>query len=419
MNPESEKDLARIVASASRPFRIQGGGTRPIGNPCDGQPLITNGLSGVRIYEPGALTIVVGAGTPLAEVNALLRENGQHLPFEPTDCCRLLGTDGVSTVGGAVATNSSGPRRVLSGACRDFVIGMRFVDGEGKIIKAGGRVMKNVTGYDIGKLLVGSYGTVGVITEVCFKVMPRPGETAVLLLNDLSERQAVQAMTRALNSPFEVSGAAHLPSGVDDHPVTMIRLEGFGVSVEYRTKALKELLSGFGDIVVERDPERTQAGWQYIRDVELFGKELEGDVWRISTRPRDAVDVVERARQLCQVEVVYDCGGAVIWIKTGSSIDLRSGIKPFQGHATLVRASDETKRRIGVFHPQAERVERLSNALRRQFDPGSCSIAASPKGRAVHPGQVAMHNSAHTAIAARQRKVRPGSAAQPSNASLG
>ncbi|MCY4542984.1 MAG: FAD-binding protein [Rhodobacteraceae bacterium] len=369
MIPESEQDLARIVASASGPFRIQGGGTRPVGNPCHGQPLVMAGLSGVREYEPGALTIVVGAGTPMAEVNSLLREHGQFLPFEPMDCCRLLGTDGTSTVGGVVATNSSGPRRVLVGACRDFVIGMKFVDGEGKTIKAGGRVMKNVTGYDVSKLLVGSYGTLGVITEVCFKVLPLPGETAALLVNGLSDRQAVRAMTAALNSPFEVAGAAHLPSGIDGHPVTMIRIEGSGVSVDYRVKLLKRLLSSFGDVIVERDSERTQAGWKYVRDVEKFGTDSGGDVWRISTPSGDAVELVERARECGPVEVVYDCGGAVLWIKSGSSLNLRSRLEPLRGHATLVRASDEAKRRFGVFHPQAARVEQLSNALRRQFDP--------------------------------------------------
>ncbi len=369
MRPENEHELAAFIASANNPIRIQGGGTRPLGNPCTGEFLSTTGLTGIREYEPGALTLVVGAGTPLDEVNTVLREHGQFLPFEPMDCRKLLGTKGVSTVGGLVSANSSGPRRVLCGGCRDYVIGIRFVSGEGEFLTAGGRVMKNVTGYDISKLFVGGLGTVGILTEICFKVLPIPHDTAVLLINGLSDDQAIRAMIHALNSPFGVSGAAHLPRGMDGHPVTMIRLEGFEVSIDYRTRELTRRLAKFGDVVVERDPVRTQAGWQFVRDVELFEAAKGGDVWRVSTRSRDAAALVDMVRRSYEIDVVYDCGGAVLWIRTRESIDLRALIGPLPGHATLIRTSDANKRRYGVFHPQDAILARLSEAVRQEFDP--------------------------------------------------
>ncbi|MEO1308582.1 MAG: FAD-binding protein, partial [Pseudomonadota bacterium] len=198
MTPQSEAELAEAVRSASGPLRVVGGGTRTFGEPALGDALSTAGLNGVSLYEPGALTIVAQAGTPLAEIEATLAAENQRLPFEPPDMRALLGTDdaaaggtGLSTIGGAVAANASGPRRIQAGACRDSLIGVRFVDGSGDIIKNGGRVMKNVTGYDLVKLMAGSRGTLGVLTEVAFKVLPNVAAQATLSARGLSDEQAV------------------------------------------------------------------------------------------------------------------------------------------------------------------------------------------------------------------------------------
>ena len=217
IKPASENQMADTVRAAAKdktPLHIIGAGTKTfIGNKVSGQPVSTLGLSGITLYEPASLTLVVEAGTPFMEVEKQLAQNNQHLPFEPADYCTLLGTTGNQTVGGLVACAVSGPRRIQAGALRDSLIGVRFVNGEGDIIKSGGRVMKNVTGYDLVKLLAGSYGTLGVITQLSFKLLPTPEYTASINVHGLSDFQAVETLSAALGSPFDISGGAHFSDG--------------------------------------------------------------------------------------------------------------------------------------------------------------------------------------------------------------
>jgi glycolate oxidase FAD binding subunit len=372
MTPNTETELAGAVKAAAakgQRLRIRGGGTRSrLGRPVEAdETLSTTGLTGISLYEPGALTIVAAAGTPVAEIKAVLNAEGQRLPFEPMDHSGLLGSEGEPTIGSVVACNISGPRRIQAGACRDSLIGVRFVDGQGTVIKNGGRVMKNVTGYDLVKLMAGSYGTLGVLTEVAFKVLPKPEARAVVLIGGLDDRAAAKAMSAALGSPYDVTGAAHLPVGVDGDPVTMIRVEGFEASVAYRADKLRDLLSSHGDIAIENDPEKTEAGWAYVRDVAPF-HDREGDVWRVSVKPSDGPDLIEAMRNAGQsVNVLYDWGGGLIWVLATEGTDIRPHCPA--GHATLIRASDETKTRLPVFQPQADVLERVSHDLRAKFDP--------------------------------------------------
>lgn len=372
MKPNTEAELAGAVKAAAengQRLRICGGGTRSrLGRPVEADTtLSTGGLSGISLYEPGALTIVAAAGTPLAEVEATLNSEGQRLPFEPMDHRGLLGSEGEPTIGGAVACNISGPRRIQAGACRDSLIGVRFVDGLGTVIKNGGRVMKNVTGYDLVKLLAGSYGTLGVLTEVAFKVLPRPEACAVVLIDGLDDRKAVEAMSAALGSPYDVTGAAHIPVGTDGTPVTMIRVEGFESSVAYRAGELRDLLSPFGGITIESDPEKTRAGWEHVRDVVPF-HDRDGDVWRVSVKPSDGPKLIEAMRADGQTaEVIYDWAGGLIWVLVPEATDIRPHCP--HGHATLIRASEQTRSGLPVFQPQPEVLERVSRSLREKFDP--------------------------------------------------
>ena len=356
MRPESEAELAQNLRSANGPLRIVGGGTRLLGGG-PGDVLETGGLTGISLYEPGALTLVVQAGTPLAEVEAALAAEGQRLPFEVPDLQALLGRTGVSSIGGVVAANASGPRRVQAGACRDSLIGVRFVDGSGTVIKNGGRVMKNVTGYDLVKLMAGSWGTLGVLSEVAFKVLPVPETSATLRVADVSDVQAVEAMAAALGSPFDVTGAAHWPG-----EGTFLRVEGFADSVAYRADRLTALLSAFG--AVDRlDAGQAERQWAAIRDVTPFAGQG-GDVWRVSVKPSDAPQVLG---QIGAQAHLLDWGGGLIWALMVPGVDLRARMAGIGGHATLVRGIAGADR--PAFQPEAGPVAALTAGLRAKFDP--------------------------------------------------
>jgi len=356
MQPAGEEELSEMVRGATGPLRICGGGTRPVGKPVLGEMLSSAGLNGITLYEPGALTLVAKAGTPLAEVEAALGAEGQRLAFEPMDMRALLGQSGTPTVGGMVAANASGPRRVQVGACRDALIGVRFVDGQGNVIKNGGRVMKNVTGYDLVKLMAGSWGTLGVLTECAFKLLPIPETQATLVSDPMTPQDAVAVMARALSTPFEVNGAA---CGSDGR--VCLRVEGFAQQVTYRTQALIPALGGAWEL---REEAASAAVWQEMRDLIEFAQ-TPGDVWRISVKPSDAPAVVARAG----CPVVMDWGGGLIWALMPEGADLRASLGALSGHATLIRGSDATRAALPVFQPEAAPVAALAQGLRAKFDP--------------------------------------------------
>ncbi len=352
MKPRDEAQLSEAIAMAKGPLRIVGNGSR--GVHCEGEELSTSAMCGISLYEPGALTIVAAAGTPLAEIEAVLAAENQRLPFEPMDHRGLLGTNGAPTIGGVVAANISGPRRVQAGACRDSLIGVRFVDGRGDILKNGGRVMKNVTGYDLVKLMAGAHGTLGVISEVAFKVLPDVETSASVVLHGLSNVQAVAAMAVALGSAYEVSGAAY------DSGRTLLRLEGFTESVAYRATRLQALLAPFGEAEIEADPVKVSEVWQGLRDVVPF-HEIQGNVWRISVKPTDAPQVVAG---LGADATMLDWGGGLIWALMSQGVDVRAKMGAVRGHATLVRGTDFAR-----FQPEVGPLVSITARLRAQFDP--------------------------------------------------
>ena len=368
MTVTTESALAEAIAGAQGPLRVRGGGTRDIGPPVAGD-LLKVAITGVELYEPAALTLVVGAGTPLAEVTTLLAGEGQRLAFEPMDHRVLLGTEGVPTIGGVVAANVSGPRRIQAGAARDHALGMRFVDGAGRVLKNGGRVMKNVTGYDLVKLLAGSWGTLGVITELSLKVQAVPETEATLIVRGLSLEQGVSALARALGSPYDVSGAAHLGF---DGGTTLVRIEGLEGMVDHRAMALLE--GGFQGW--ERiDAAASAALWADVRDVAPFAGS-DRPVWRVSLKPTDAPGFAAALEAAgLSHRGIFDWGGGLAWLELETTAQdagaatVRAALAAVGGHATLVRGAPEVRSSVDVFQPQSAPVTALTRALKQKFDP--------------------------------------------------
>lgn len=387
------KDVEQVVRAAiagEQPLEIVGHGSkRQVG-----QPMATNAvldlsaLNAVVSYEPNELIITVQAGAPLADVKSLIDSKNQQFAFDPMDTAPLLGAPDIGTIGGMIGAGLAGPRRIRAGGARDHLLGAHAVSGFGDSFKTGGKVVKNVTGYDLCKLLAGSWGTLAVMTEVTLKVMPRPESERTLLLRGLDDVTANKAMTAALGSPFDVSGAAHLPyqafraadgalAGLESgHAVTLLRLEGIAASVAHRAGSLTALMAPFGpaDMI---EGEASVAAWSSIRDVLPFaasGSLGAWPVWRIVCPPASGGALGEALARESGGDVIYDWGGGLIWAALPPKPDaqasfVRQRVEAAGGHATLIRASEEIRRQIDVFHPQAAGVAALGDRVRASFDP--------------------------------------------------
>ena len=376
--PRDEDEASKIIADAaatSQKLAVGGADTKAaLGRPMNVDVRLSSvAMTGVTLYEPAELVIAARSGTPVSEVIRVLAEKGQELPFEPMDYRPLLGTRMEPTIGAVAAMNISGPRRIMAGAARDSLIGVRAVNGRGEVVKSGGRVMKNVTGLDLVKLLAGSWGTLGFLTEVTFKILPKTERMATLLWRGLDERRAIAALSNALGSPFDITGAAHLPTPDVKGARTLIRLEGFSVSVDYRLGEVRRLLKNLGaaDILEGRGAEIL---WQSVRDATVLPDQPERAVWRISTAPSKGPDLVAQIARSLDAQWFYDWGGGLVWMATkpdgdaGAAI-IRDATLAFGGHATLVRAPDGIRAVVDVFEPQSEPVMTLQRGIKKSFDP--------------------------------------------------
>lgn len=388
-------DAVTWAVSSGTPLDVRGSGSkRSLGRATNvGHVLDLSALSGIIEHDPGELILEVKAGTAMAEIESLLAAANQMLAFEPPDLSALLnaadfdaGADMAGSLGGLVACNLAGPRRIKAGAARDHVLGFEAVSGRAEEFKSGGRVMKNVTGFDLSKLMTGSFGTLGVITTATIKVLPKPEKTRTVLLIGADAPTALRAMTAALNSPHEVSGAAHLTAeqaaaaGVDrvsgiDRAVTAVRVEGPASSVAARAAALSDLLSVDGP-VDDLHSTNSIAFWKAVRDVAPFcGPDHKDDVvWRLSVPPADGADVAARLKAATGGDTLFDWGGGLLWHRMGASADgghaaVRGVLGPNGGQALLVRASADVRAAVPVFHPEDPGLEIVSRRIKAGFDP--------------------------------------------------
>lgn len=388
--PGSEAELASFVEAAKAgnyPVEVCGfRSKREAGRPLEPSAIVSTAkLSGITFYEPDELVISAKAGTPLQEIEAALAAKNQELAFEPADLGRIYGPDSLAaSIGSVAAMNISGPRRILRGAARDYLIGVRAVNGEGTAIKSGGRVMKNVTGADLAKGLCGSWGTLAVMTELTFKVLPKAPESRSLGFFGLSDEAAVGVMSEAMGRPYEVSGTVHLHAALVkrlSHPdiasasttLTMLRLEGSGQNLISRMNKLKRELSPFGEIY-DLDDHISNEFWADIRARSFLSAGFDKPLWRITVAPSNAAQIVRALNAFFPVSAAYEWSGGLIWLETppsseASVTELRRVLAEFDADSMLMRGPHTVRSAIEVFHPLPLAKMKLVQAIKKAFDP--------------------------------------------------
>jgi glycolate oxidase FAD binding subunit len=390
LEPSDAKQIAEmiswVIAEGDTLEIVAGGTKRALGRPMKTDHVLdVSRLSGIVEYEAAELVLTAQPGEPLASISAELAKKRQMLAFEPPDWRALLGSEGEPTLGGVIACNLAGSRRVRAGSARDYILGFSAVNGFGEIWKAGGKVVKNVTGYDMCKLQAGAYGTLSALTELTVKVMPKPETACTIVLHGLADDVAIRTLANALNSPLEVSGAAHLPASAARRSkvsvvaaglgaATAMRLEGPRPSVVYRTTALESLV-GRGARLNEAE---TEAFWSEVGAVQPFLAQGSRIVWRLCPTPSQAPSVAHSILSAVQsTEFYFDWGGGLIWLSldaeeagpdAGAGI-VRPVVKTAGGHATLVVAPEAVRASVPVFEPLSAGLAQLTARVKSGFDP--------------------------------------------------
>jgi glycolate oxidase FAD binding subunit len=360
--PDTEAAIADAIRTATEPLLIEGNGTkaamlRPVQASAT---LSTANLTGITLYAPKELVISAKSGTTLAEIEATLAAAGQHLIAEPS---HLFGEN--QTLGGIIASNLSGPRRITAGATRDHILGIRAINGNGEILKFGGRVLKNVTGLDLCKLLTGSYGTLAVITEITLKILPIPQSTGTILVRNLDPHQGIAALTAGLGSPFSVSAAAYLP----DQKTAALRIEDFAPSVTYRTEKLALQLQKFGPTEI-LDTAASKTLWQQIRDCQILDQNAA--LWRVSVPP-SAGPTVLAAVEPFGATGFLDWGGGLVWLTGPASAETHTAIRHAATAANgvwwLIKAPEPLRAVVDVLPAEPSALKKIRSRVQQSFDP--------------------------------------------------
>jgi len=377
--PPDEAALAEFVATAREPIAIEGNGSkRALLRPVQAaHTLSTRSLGGITLYSPKELVISARAGTPLPEIEAALAEHGQHLIAEPPDTRGLFGVEAPATLGGIVACNLSGPRRIAWGAMRDHILGIRMVNGSGEVIRSGGRVLKNVTGLDLCKLLAGSYGTLGVLTEITLKVLPAPEASGTVAVRVPDLATGVRALSAGLGSPFGVSGAALLPEGAPrsaalDGIAAVLRIEDFSASVAYRMAKLRETVARFGEVAL-LEGENSRALWRQVREAVPLEANSAEAVWRVSVQPSAGPAVAQAVTESFGARLLLDWGGGLVWIAGPATEAAHAAVmeaaRAAGGSFLLFRAPEPFRAAVQVLPEEPPALAAIAARVKAAFDP--------------------------------------------------
>lgn len=381
--PTDEAGIAAAVtqaAAAQEPLLIAGNGSklgmlRPVQA---ARSLSTRNLTGITLYSPKELILSARAGTPLPEIEAALAEKGQHIIAEPPDYTAAFGTQLKQTIGGVIGANLSGPRRVAWGAMRDHVLGIRAVTGRGEIIRSGGRVLKNVTGLDLCKLLTGSHGTLGVITEVTLKVLPVHESVGTVVVPGLDSVAGVASLSAALGSPYSVSAAAWLPAEAAARipqlagfgaAVSLARIEEFATSVSYRTGRLRDELHA-SEILGD---DASRAVWQAVRDLTALPQEPGDAIWRVSVRPSAGPAVLRELSDAFGARGYLDWGGGLVWIAGPATAAAHAAVQAAARRAggvwMTMRAPEPLRAAVDVIPPEPAPLAEITRRVKAALDP--------------------------------------------------
>ncbi|MEM6850860.1 MAG: glycolate oxidase subunit GlcE [Pseudomonadota bacterium] len=363
--PTSLKETEEAVRAAlaeETPLCVEGLGTKTaLGRPVEAERTLSlAAMNRITLYEPEELVLSAEPGVPLTDIEALLAENGQMLAFEPPDFSALLGGAHAGSLGGAIAAGLSGPRRFHAGAARDFVLGVEGVSGRGEAFKSGGRVVKNVTGYDLSKLMTGSFGGLAALTEITLKVAPKPQTEASLAALDLPLEAAAKALRRAAASPFVPTGLS-LASTAPHRADAIFRLEGSERSVGYRADALQTLLRDLNTVLW--DEAASKAHWRKVRDVSAFFPDPPRPLWKLVVAPSDCAHTIDAN---ASERFLADWAGGLIWLEGRDD-----GVPPKApgGGAYLIRGSADLRSQTDVFPAQAGALRTLTARVKKGFDP--------------------------------------------------
>jgi glycolate oxidase FAD binding subunit len=362
-------DFVRQARAERKPFEIVGGGTRrQIGAPIPALPqLDLSAIKGIVNYEPEELICTLAPGTPLPEVESVLASHGQRLGFDPADWSAVHGVSGTATIGGAVSVDAFGPGRLLRGPARDSLLAWRGVNGLGETIRGGAKVVKNVTGFDLPKLMCGAFGTLAVLTELTFRVYPRASRAAVLAVKDVGPLEGFAHLRKIARSALEPSGLAYLPGGNTlladaGRGTALIRLEGEEVPLQEKIVLAKALLGAPLDDVPDGN--------------DLFGKIRDGamfaatplDIWRVMIPATEAPRI---AAEIAAPLWLGDQAGGLLWLAApaSSAALIRDLAAANDGQAMLLKAADETRARLGLYAPPAPALAALRARVKHAFDP--------------------------------------------------
>jgi len=387
LRPTSEEDIANIVKHCYKkniPLEISGlGSKKKIGRNFQSQKTLElSDYSGIIKYEPEELYIKVKSGTPIKEIKNELDKKNQQLAFEPTDFGSVFeGTNNEGSIGGVLSCNFSGPRRFKVGSARDHILGFKGVNGKGEIIKSGGTVVKNVTGYDLCKLITGSFGTLSIFTEISVKVLPKADLTKTLVIENPHLKKGLEYLNTALGSSTDPSGGVFYPDYFRSHfifndlttegPITAIRIEGSKLSVDERINQLLKEFNIRSKEVSILDPTQSNIFWENTRCLKVFTN-LKSNLIKVTVPASETFNLINKFKPY-DVKYFIDWGGNLIWLQI-DELDLnkleeiRSLVKNVGGYLTIIKVEDSLKASIDIFTIDDVKYK-ISEKIKKSFDP--------------------------------------------------